>query len=265
MSRSLENPIASGRTAEVYAWQAGYVLKLFREWFPLDGVEYEARIAGVIQQAGLPAPAAGEIVEINGRYGLVYERVIGMSMMKDLASRPWRVVRSARVLAELQARMHRVKGAKDLLALHTRLRKKIQAAAKLPPDLRETVLRGLEALPEGDRLCHGDFHPENILMTTNGAVIIDWIDATRGNPLADVARSTMITMGVAANDPISSNPFAKTFVRLFHAAYIRHYFRICPGGEREYRRWLPIVAAARLSENIPELEEWLVAQARKIK
>jgi hypothetical protein len=39
------------------------------------------------------------------------------------------------------------------------------------------------------------------------------------------------------------------------------YFSLRPGGESEYSRWLPIVAAARLSENIPELEKWLVAQA----
>lgn len=265
MSRSLEHPIALGRTAEVYAWQEGYVLKLFREWFPPEGAEHEARIARAIQQAGLPVPAAGEIVEIDGRHGLVYERVIGVSMMKDLASRPWRVLGSARVLAELQACMHRVEGAKDLPSMHDRLRKKIRAAEKLPPDLCEAALKALESLPEGDRLCHGDFHPENVLMTATGAVIIDWVDATRGNPLADAARSTVIFMGVAANNPISSNPFVKVFTRLFHTAYIRRYFQLCPGGEHEYRLWLPVVAAARLSENIPGLEEWLVAQARKIK
>jgi hypothetical protein len=36
-----------------------------------------------------------------------------------------------------------------------------------------------------------------------------------------------------------------------------------PGGAGEHRRWLPVVAAARLSENIPELERWLLAQVRK--
>jgi uncharacterized protein (TIGR02172 family) len=257
--KSLGNPIALGRTAEVYAWKEGYVLKLFHEWFPSGEVEYEARIAGVVQEAGLPAPAAGEVVEIDGRYGLVYERVIGASMTEALVSRPWTVGQSARVLAELQAGMHRVEGVRDLPSQHERLREKIRAAEKLSPDLREAVLKALEQLPQGNRLCHGDFHPGNVLMTGEGALVIDWIDATRGNPLADVARSTIILMGAAASDQIS-NPFMKAFARLFHAAYVRHYFSLCPGGEHEYRHWLPIVAAARLSENIPELERWLVAQ-----
>jgi hypothetical protein len=53
----------------------------------------------------------------------------------------------------------------------------------------------------------------------------------------------------------------KLMVRLFHSAYLRKYFRLRPRGETEYRRWLPVVAGARLNENIPELEQWLIQQA----
>ena len=46
--------------------------------------------------------------------------------------------------------------------------------------------------------------------------------------------------------------------------YLRRYFALRPEGYEEYGRWLPIVAAARLSENIPELERWLLAQAEPV-
>jgi hypothetical protein len=42
---------------------------------------------------------------------------------------------------------------------------------------------------------------------------------------------------------------------------LKYYFHLRPGGEEEYRRWLQIVAGARLNENIRELEEWLLKQA----
>jgi hypothetical protein len=45
-----------------------------------------------------------------------------------------------------------------------------------------------------------------------------------------------------------------------HAAYLRHYFDLRPGGEKEYHHWLPVVAAARLSENIPEIQQWVMKQ-----
>ena len=59
------------------------------------------------------------------------------------------------------------------------------------------------------------------------------------------------------------NPFIKGLVKIFHSLYLSQYFRLRPGGEDEYRRWLPVVAGARLSEGIPELEQWLVKKAGK--
>ena len=41
------------------------------------------------------------------------------------------------------------------------------------------------------------------------------------------------------------------------------YFRLRPGGKQEYRRWLPVVAAARLEEGIRENKKWLIEQATK--
>jgi aminoglycoside phosphotransferase (APT) family kinase protein len=129
--------------------------------------------------------------------------------------------------------------------------------------IKVAVLDALSTLPDGDRICHGDFHPGNILLTTGRTVVIDWIDASLGNPLADVARTTIIALGAAASSQIPNSALS-IIVRLFHSAYLHNYFQLRPGGEEEYRRWLPVIAAARLSENIPELEHWLLQQAEKV-
>jgi hypothetical protein len=41
---------------------------------------------------------------------------------------------------------------------------------------------------------------------------------------------------------------------------VKRYFELRPGGEAEYRAWWPIVAAGRMSEGVPGLEEWLRRQ-----
>ncbi len=74
----ISQPIAEGRTAELYPWGEGKVLKLYHTGFPPEGVEHETRAARAIAAAGLPVPAAGEIVEIKGRRGIVFERVQGV-------------------------------------------------------------------------------------------------------------------------------------------------------------------------------------------
>ncbi|MFQ5870439.1 MAG: aminoglycoside phosphotransferase family protein [Candidatus Zixiibacteriota bacterium] len=254
---SLGIPVALGRTAEVYAWEEGHILKLFRKWFPLDGVEYEAQIARVVHEAGLPVPAVGEIVEIEGRHGLVYERVIGALMFETMVSRPWTIFRSARLLAELQADMHMIDAVQGLPSQHQRLREKILAAEMLTPELQEAALKALRELPKGNQLCHGDFHPGNVLMTDEGAVVIDWIDATNGNPLADVARSSLLMSKSPLPDDSPIRWILSLVREWFHGAYLRRYFQLRSGDWKEFAVWQIVNAAGRLSEGIPEEQELL--------
>ncbi|HEY9076257.1 MAG TPA: aminoglycoside phosphotransferase family protein [Anaerolineaceae bacterium] len=256
----LGKPIAAGRTAEVYAWEEGKILKLYFEWFPLRGVEYEAQMARAVCASGVPAPAAGEIVQVNGRSGLVYQRVDGETMSKTLQRRPWKLLAFARRMAEIHAQMHAQVAGEGIPSQRGRLVEKIQHAAALPEETRQRVLTALAALPDGNRLCHGDFHPENILMAEQGEVIIDWIDVTAGNPLADVARTSILMLGAAETTGVK-NRLLSRFITLLHNTYLHRYFALRPGGEEEYERWLPVVAAGRISENISEQETWLIQQA----
>jgi hypothetical protein len=64
-------PIAVGRTAEVFAWDDNRVLKLYRDWCPADWVEYELKIGRIVQGAGLPVPAIGDLVDVEGRRGVI--------------------------------------------------------------------------------------------------------------------------------------------------------------------------------------------------
>jgi len=253
-TKPLGSPFALGHTAEVYAWEEGYILKLFHEWFPLSSIEHEARMARVVHNAGLPVPNVRDIVEAEGRYGLVYERVIGTSMLEVLSSKPWRIFKYAHLLAELHASMHTIEAVPSLPSQHRKLRRKIQHAEMLPCALQGGALRMLEELPEGNQLCHGDFHADNVLMTSKGPVIIDWIDATRGNPMADVARSSLLMSKAHIPDDKPLRWLLNLFRELFHRAYLRHYFQLRPGGREELSGWRIVNAAGRLSERIPEEE-----------
>lgn len=238
------------------------MLKLFHNWFDLEDIKYEAQVARAIQAWGLPVPRVGDIVQLNSRNGLIYERVNGHSRFEALQRKTWRLFYYARRLAALQVQIHTRVLEIELPHQRQRLENKICHADALPRSIQSTLLPALNTLPDGERLCHGDFHLGNILLTANGEVVIDWIDASLGNPLADVARSSILALGAIASEQIP-DLFDKAVLYLFHAAYVRSYFKLRPGGEAEYRRWFPVVAAARLDENIPELESWLVAQARR--
>jgi thiamine kinase len=258
MTKILSSPIAHGRTAEIYPWDEGWVVKLFYNWFGKEAIQYEARIARAVYASGMPIPEPGEMVEVDGRTGLTYRRVEGQTMLEDIQTRAWRLFRQARRLAELHVEMHAIRTRADLPRQHDELRRKIKGAPGLEAGLKRRLLNELEGMPPGDRLCHGDFHPGNVILTPKEPVVIDWIDAVRGNPLADVARTSVLLLGTQAR---GASPLIHLMLDWLHRRYLKRYFELSPSGEREYQAWIPIVAAARMSEGIQELNPWLARLA----
>jgi tRNA A-37 threonylcarbamoyl transferase component Bud32 len=259
--KGLSSPIAEGRTAEIYLWGDGHVLKLYRDWCPPDWVEYEARIARIVYEAGIPSPAVSEIVDVNGRRGLIYQRLEGITMVQDLKGRPWMLWKHAHSLAELQCKIHE-KSTIGLPSYKDRLRTDIDETLYLPEALRRKAKDTLTQLPDDQNICHGDFHPENVLITKTGPVVIDWMTARSGSPWADLARtSLLLTIGVkAATRQIPL--FLRMMVRLFHHAYLQRYHLLRADTKNEMRHWTTLIAAARLNENIVPEREALIKIVR---
>jgi uncharacterized protein (TIGR02172 family) len=261
MEISLSVPIAEGRTAEVYEWNNGCVLKLYHDWCPPHWVEHEAKVAHAITSAGIPSPAAGEIVEVNHRRGLIYERVTGISMLQDMNMHPWTIFKHARTLAELQVKINQL-SISGLWSYKEGLMHSIQRAPHLDDDLRARVLKYLATLADGEKVCHGDFHPGNVLLTEKGAVVIDWMTASVGNPWADAARTSMLLTIGAKSAGKQVSPMIRIFIQLYHQAYLKRYMRLIPDGGNEVKKWMPVIAAARLDERIEGEQEALLGMVR---
>ncbi len=136
MKIPLDQPIAYGRTAEIYAWQHDQVIKLFHDWFSLENIQYELRLPSAVHASGLPVPAVGSIIQVNGRNGLLYQRVDGISMFEMMGRKPWRIFRYARRLAELHVEMHAITIEADIPTLYQKLNDKIHHADSLSGELR---------------------------------------------------------------------------------------------------------------------------------
>jgi hypothetical protein len=249
--------IAEGRTAEIFAWGEGQVVKLYRPGFPSNGAEYEYNKALASQETGFAVPEVGEVVTVEGRAGITYQRVEGVPMLEAIQKAPWRLISLTRQLAALHVDMHARKASR-LPSSHDVLAYKINCALPLDDETKQNVLDHLDKLPRDDKLLHGDFHPDNILLTPNGPVIIDWIDATMGHPMADVARTSLLAR---VGTPPPSNALEWLSVissRLFHRIYIKHYFKLSSYEEKDLLPWLLPVTAGRLSEEIPYERDVLV-------
>jgi uncharacterized protein (TIGR02172 family) len=248
--RRVKDPVAEGRTAEIFLWDDQHILKLYRDWCPPDWVDYEARIARAVFEAGVPSPEAGDIVELDGRRGLLYERLEGISMLQDMNARPSRLLRHARSLAELHITIHRKSVHVELPSYKDRLRRDLRGIPELPDELRQQALSRLELLPDGTGICHGDYHPGNVLLTKRGPIVIDWMTACFGSPWADVARTSLLLSIGAKGAGKQIRPIIRIAVGLYHSSYLKRYLALSPDRASELAQWMPVIATARLSEDI---------------
>jgi tRNA A-37 threonylcarbamoyl transferase component Bud32 len=234
-------PIATGATADIHDWRNGQVLKLYRETVPRTVGPREARITRALHAAGVRVPVVGELVEVNGRLGLPMEKLSGPTLASRLGNSE-SGTRAGYVAAEVHVAMHACI-AESLQTMRVQFRWAIERGP-LSTEQKERVLRAMEALPDGDRICHGDFHAENILMTRGGPVVIDCAAAHRGNPRADVAQ-TCVVMTELLHRGLPER--VGRAVECFIESYVGRYFELSPEGRDEVVAWKPIVAAVRLS------------------
>jgi uncharacterized protein (TIGR02172 family) len=264
-------PIGEGRTAEVFEYGEGAILKLYRQSFPADAIRYEFEVSKLANALGIATPAAYELVEREQRTGIVFRRIDGATLLHLMTQQPRELERLSRVMADLHLDMHRrqlphaeldslpIRGQKEVLAHN------IRGAELLSGEEKETVLRSLEQLPEGRCVCHGDYHPDNV-MVGEQEWIIDWMNGTLGHPAGDVARTLVLfrfgTLPEGAPEPVKEalRLMRSRFAGLYRERYL-HASGLAPA---DIDAWMLPVAAARLVEWIPgEEKEALLAAVRE--
>jgi len=127
-----------------------------------------------------------------------------------------------------------------------------RAGAVLPDDARQAALTRLDALPDGDAICHGDMHPGNVLVTERGAVVIDWMTASCGDPAGDVARTLFLLRhsGVPTHLPRVERSLITLARRRLSSIYLRQYRRLRRMDDRDVAAWRLPILAARLGEAV---------------
>ncbi|HZP86137.1 MAG TPA: phosphotransferase [Burkholderiales bacterium] len=247
LSVDLGPRLAVGGTAELFAWQDNRVVKLYWEGASIEAAEREAARTRAARAAGAPAPDVFDLVCVEERPGVVFERLDGALMLDVLGQQPNRVDELARQLADLQADLHQ-RESDDLPPLREHVLRRVHLGA-LPARVKPIVVEALDDLPDEHVLCHGDLHPGNVILTRDGARVIDWFDATAGSPAADLARTCVLLQYARLNSSAQTSAFAPVRQR-FVEVFLEHYHRRSPSVAQDLSKWFTPIAAARTAEPI---------------
>jgi aminoglycoside phosphotransferase (APT) family kinase protein len=246
--------IAQGREAEIFAWDDGTVLRLFRDGDAGERLRREALAMGAVRQVLPLVPEVfGETV-VDGRPGLIMERVDGADLMTVLGRKPARIWNVGKETGRLHAEINGVDAPPEIETLHERIERVVRRSGRVPAELAEFALKELRSLPEGKGLCHGDFHPGNILEAESGPMVIDWANVTRGDATADFARSRMMGRlgSLPPGTPLVIRLFRRPGIKLYEAAYVRGYRSVRAVDMELAARWEIVRAADRMAEGIEE-------------
>ncbi len=246
--RELGALVGEGREAEVFDYPPDAVIKLYRSE-PTGTLGEAAILTAIAGHAG--APRLIGTVRHRGRTGLVLERLPGTSALAQISRRPWLVAHIADRLARAQLRVHEQAAPPGLPTARESLSNQI-ASADLPRNLRDFSLRKLDQLPDGDSLCHGDYHPANVLIHGSHAGVIDWIRATKGVPESDFARTLVILKWAEppAEETIPTRLLISAGREVLASAFTRAYTRRAARALTQLRSWMSVNAAARVGDNL---------------
>lgn len=243
--------IGKGASADVYAIEGGKVIKLFKNGTKKQTVEREFDRSWQLNGMGIPMPNVYELIEYEGRYGIIYEYIDGVTMTEMLTSKPWTVKKAAVRMAELHHSIQKSYDG-DLPEVKTNLKRRISNVDLLCEDSKRKLNHYIDQLPDGNTICHGDFHFNNILIRKDQGIVIDWMDAVKGNPLFDVARVWVLTR--YADIPQDTNFIIKQIGnrlnKILSEAYLAHYIQLTGYSMSQIEEWKLPAAAARLSEGI---------------
>lgn len=241
--------LASGCTSDVYAWTEGTVIKLLRSDIPPAWAEHEARVSTAIHRHGLPIPEVVDLVVVDGRHGVVSQRVEGPSLWQQMCTRPKHIAELVPVFAGIQQLIHSAGLPPEIPDLVGRMQTKIRAAEQLSDPDRSECRQILSTLPRGAALLHGDLHPGNILMSRSGPMVIDWFDASIGHPVADIVRtSILIRPSLGGSVPLHLPQATDAMLHTLHDTYLRSVAGPLQHAPSVIRSWEAVVGASRLAE-----------------
>ena len=180
--------IGVGNTADVYEWENDKVLKLFHGGYPDLPINMEYNNAIAIRDLKFLKPKAYDLISYDGRKGIIYDRLSGESLL-DWTIRTGNISLCADYMSKLhkeimQNKIQDVPNYKDFLRHHI--------PSSLSFDKRNELIKSIDNLADGDTLCHGDFHPGNIIMSEDHVYVIDFMNVCYGNYVYDVARTVFL-------------------------------------------------------------------------
>ncbi|MBN1500481.1 MAG: aminoglycoside phosphotransferase family protein [Spirochaetes bacterium] len=252
--------LGSGATATVYLLDGERIIKVFNSLYLADAVQYEAHLSEEISKTGIIAPKFHYLTTVENKNAIVSDYIDGQLLLTRLLNSPVTACFGImKQMADSQKLIHRTE-CTGITSQYDRFSYLINNTG-LNTSKKKIILEILQEMITDTAVCHGDFHPGNIIADENGVLYtIDWMNCYYGNCLGDAVRTylTLVSPFDPFNLPVIKKFFFKIYRLLLGKIYLREYCKNTDIKKRDIKKWIPIIAAGRLADNIPDEDKWLL-------
>lgn len=220
------------------------IIKSYDEGHPKSNVFNEALNQARVEETGLNVPKVLSVEKIDDKWSVVTEKIEGKTLEQLMNDDNKNIKMYLERFVDLQLQINE-KNAPLLNSMRDKFKRQINSCKLLDATTRYDILTRLEGMKKHKKVCHGDFNPSNVIVTSNGKLYVtDWAHATKGNSSADAATSYLLFA-------LKDREIAELYLDIFckKADIAKQYVQ----------KWLSIVAASRLANDNEENKEFYMS------
>ncbi|MCI6677166.1 MAG: aminoglycoside phosphotransferase family protein [Clostridiales bacterium] len=217
------------------------IVKVFSKEHGKANVFNEALCHSRVEESGLAIPKVLEVSGLDDQWAIAIEYVEGKTLAQLMEEDAANIETYMEQFVDLQIQMHSCKVTRLTFQKDKFSRKINSLKDTIDATARYELCTRLNSMPNHTKLCHGDFNPTNVIVKEDGTMaIIDWSHATQGNASGDAA---ITYQEFALKDEALANMYLDLFCKKTDTA------------KQYVQKWLPITAAARLTQVTTEEEK----------
>lgn len=238
-----DNVLATRSNKVIYR-DGDKVIKVFNDDYSKANVLNEALNQARVEETGLNIPRLHEVTKIDGKWAIIMDYIEGKTLEELMRENPDKKEEYINQLVDVQMEI-----LSKRVALLNKIKDKMHgkiSMTELDATTRYELHTRLDSTPKHTKVCHGDLHPSNIIITKEGkAYIIDWAHVTQGNGAADAARTYLL--------------FTLDGDREIAEKYLDAFCKKTDTAKQYVQKWIPIVAASQLTKGKEEERELLLS------
>ena len=256
--------IGAGACGECFRLDEETIIKLYYAAVNTREIENEKDLAKKAFVLGVPTAISYDIVEADGRIGVVYELINSKTLAELIRNDEANIDKYIDKYVDICKTVHKADGAgKDLPSFRDVNRADIAKIIYANEQEKELLYKFIDMIPDRTTCLHGDLNLNNIMVQNGECCLIDMAEFSVGNAMFDISR-IVFSMKYAAPAEDEFNTFyklpQKTISYIYHE-FMKKYFGCDTIEEAEKInpdvKWLFPLAWFRCATAMLKNDNWL--------